>query len=95
MDYSFFLYGYKLRDRPTYEAAIFALGLNATELDHAKRYDIALHITCTDAQFGNFIAQRVLRGCRSNGIIELDVKVIGSRCNPPIPVVFNPNFDVR
>lgn len=95
MDYSFYLYGYKLRDKATYDAAILALGLNATELDYAKRNDIALHITCTDAQFGNFIAQRVLHGCRSNGIIELEVKQVGKRCTAPEPVVFNPNFDIR
>lgn len=96
MDYSFFLYAWKLSDAATYKAAITTLGLNATELDYAKRRGIDLHITCSDAQFGNFIAQRVLNGCRSNGIIELNVKAIGARCAPtPCKPVFNPNFDVR
>ena len=95
MDYSFFLYGYKLQDPATYKAAQNALGLSTVELDHARRHDIALHITCTDAQFGNFIAQRVLNGCRSNGVIELDVKALGATVRPTPKPVFNPNIDVR
>lgn len=94
MDYTFTLFAYKLRDPATYQAAIVALGLNAPDLDYAKRHNIDLTIKCTDAQFGNFIAQRVIKGCRSNGIIELNVAPIGARQVPCAPK-FNPNFDVR
>lgn len=96
MDITLNLYRGHLFDLPTRRAAVDAFGLCDRHLGDACRQDKVLNITATDAQFGQFIALRVIYGCSNNQIQNLNVKVIPNPCQPRVaPPVFQTQFDVR
>ena len=85
-----------LGDGASRRAACAAFGISEEHMAQAYRLNKELTIRCTDAQFGQFIAHRVNNGCRSNGIIDLNIKIIPDpRPQPCPPPVFQTQFDVR
>lgn len=57
--------------------------------------DKVVTIKCNTDKFGEFIARRVTNGCTSNGIMQLNVKII---CDPrpcSQPARFQTEFDFR
>lgn len=94
MDIQIRLPARNLADLPTLQAAYDAFGITYRDLEHARDRDIDLQVRCTDAQFGQFIAKRVVGGCSNNQIRVFNVRILNEHCVPPSPR-FNPNFDVR
>lgn len=82
-------------DASTFQAAHAAFGIPIPDLRYATKNGIDLQVKCTDAQFGQFIAKRVVGGCPNNQIQILNVRILGESPRPAQVPAFNPNFDVR